>query len=471
MTKIKNIYNFLDSKKTFKTLIILYAIISVVIFLFNLDAFSGDQYTYMYYAKGMHAGKYTYWYMLKDYVPDTFRNPGYPIFIYLFSFISDSMKLIKLTNFIAFATAIYLVFRIIDLYTKQPSYTIKNIFLFLMIFNSHLLIYIDFIFPEVIMFFLITLLVYLNIRLSKQKISTYIILGLLYGVIFQIRPVILFFPFIKFGIELFLQKKNFSVIKNLTLVIVFIATMLPYGYWNYKNNGVFNITSLEGGGGVMHLSYWGFKMPNHLETRYWRNIVEEDLIIFTPKEDVPRNIEAFNKEWDFIDSTCAQYLTDADRKNIPLMKQHPELFVTYNGRYTYEREKLLKKLAVQHFLDDPIFTLKVKVYTAFRLWVTGIKRKTFESNNPVSLFIGIAPAVITGITLLLALIFIPLAIFRRKFNYIFLLPILLLVGYYGFIHLPFAIQARYTVPVRPLLMMITAICIFELYFRKEVPND
>ena len=142
MTKIKNIYNFLDSKKTFKT--ILYAIISVVIFLFNLDAFSGDQYTYMYYAKGMHAGKYTYWYMLKDYVPDTFRNPGYPIFIYLFSFISDSMKLIKLTNFIAFATAIYLVFRIIDLYTKQPSYTIKNIFLFLMIFNSHLLIYIDF---------------------------------------------------------------------------------------------------------------------------------------------------------------------------------------------------------------------------------------------------------------------------------------------------------------------------------------
>ena len=134
-------------------------------------------------------------------------------------------------------------------------------------------------------------------------------------------------------------------------------------------------------------------------------------------------------------------------------------------------QKLLKKLAVQHFLDDPIFTLKVKVYTVFRLWVTGIKRKTFESNNPVSLFIGIAPAVITGITLLLALIFIPLAIFRQKFNYIFLLPILLLVGYYGFIHLPFAIQARYTVPVRPLLMMITAICIFEFYFRKEVPND
>jgi len=68
---------------------------------------------------------------------------------------------------------------------------------------------------------------------------------------------------------------------------------------------------------------------------------------------------------------------------------------------------------------------------------------------------------------LLALIFIPLAMVKRKFNYPFLFPILLLIGYYGFIHLPFAIQARYTVPVRPLLMMVTAICIYEIYFRKE----
>ena len=150
------------------------------------------------------------------------------------------------------------------------------------------------VFPEILMFFLITLLVYLDLNLPKQKISSYIFLGLLYGVIFQIRPVILFYPFIKFAMDVFFREKSFPLAKNMLLIVVFISTMMPYGYWNYKTHGIFNVTSLEGGGGVMHLSYWGFKMPNHLEMRYWRNIVEEDLISFTPKEDVDKNINAFN---------------------------------------------------------------------------------------------------------------------------------------------------------------------------------
>ena len=153
------------------------------------------------------------------------------------------------------------------------------------------------------------------------------------------------------------------------------------------------------------------------------------------------------------------------------MKTHPELFVTFNGKFTHEREKLLKKLAIQHFIDDPLFTLKFKTYTFFRLWVTGIKRKIFDSHDPFEIIKGIAPAIVTGFTLLLALFFIPLAMYRRKFNYPFLLPILFLIGYYGFIHLPFVIQARYTIPVRPLLMMVTAICIFEIYLKNEKQNE
>ncbi len=468
MSDFRNSISFLNNRKTFIVLFSLYFIIGISFFVFNLGTISNDHYTYMYYSKGMHMDRYSYWYMLKDYIPDTFRNPGYPSFIYILSFLSEDIRLIYFVHFIVFFAAIFIVFKIIDfIYTSTPNFLIKNLFLLMMIINSHFFLYIDTVFPEVLMFFLIALLVYLDLILSKQKITSYLILGILYGVIFQIRPVILFFPFIKFVVDIYFQKRHFSVVKNLLLIIVFISTMLPYGYWNYKTHHVFKVTSLEGGGGVMHLSYWGFKMPNYLETRYWRNEVKEDLISFTPKEDVEKNIIAFNKEWDFIDSSCAQYLTEVDKKNLPTMKAHPELFVTYNGKYTYEREKLLKKLSVQHFIDDPVFTLKVKTYTVFRLWVTGIKRKAFVNNNPVEILKGVAPAIVSGFTLLLALIFIPMAMIKRKFNYPFILPILILIAYYGFIHIPFAIQARYTVPVRPLLMMITAICIFELYFRKE----
>jgi hypothetical protein len=267
-------------------------------------------------------------------------------------------------------------------------------------------------------------------------------------------------------LEYFLNRRSFSIVRNATLLIVFILTMLPYGFWNYRNHGIFSVTSIEGGGGVMHLSYWSFKMPDYLETRYWRNVVNKDLISFTPDAEVPANIAAFNREWDYIDSSCAKYLTEKDRRNLPLMMEHPNLFVTYNGRYTHEREKLLKKLAVQHFIHDPVFTLKVKTYTAFRLWITGIKRQTFKSHDPVVILKGIIPALVTGFTLLLAIVFIPAAMIRKKFNRRLLIP-LVFVLYYGFIHIPFAIQARYTVPVRPLLMLITCVCIYELYFKAK----
>ncbi|MFN8238756.1 MAG: hypothetical protein U0T77_11355 [Chitinophagales bacterium] len=42
------------------------------------------------------------------------------------------------------------------------------------------------------------------------------------------------------------------------------------------------------------------------------------------------------------------------------MKQHPELFATYNATYTNEREQLLKTIAVNHYLSDFGYSVKLK---------------------------------------------------------------------------------------------------------------
>jgi hypothetical protein len=457
------------SRNTFYILIVLYlCVIAFDIFLFSNDVMrGGDYYTYSYYTRGLHMGRYSYWYFLDEYIPDTFRNPGFGYIIYLLSFISDSPLTLVIVNLFAFLGAIYLLCRIVDKLNLTKEYTIKNILMLLMLLNAHLPFYINLYFPEVIMFFLLTLIVYVDLYFPKNKLYTYILLGLLFGIAFQLRSVIIFYPFIRFVLFAFFEKKNFPLVKNIVLLLVYVGSMMPYAYWNYKQNKVFSVTSLEGGGGVMHLGYWGFKMPDYLETRYWRNVVMKDLIAFTPDKDVPENIKAFNREWDYIDSSCAKYLTDKDRRNLPLMRMHPDLFVTYNGIYTYERDKLLKKLTFQHFIDDPVFSLKVKAYTFFRVWITGIKRKTFKQHSAFAIFKGIAPGVVTGFTFFLAMIVISIAMVRRKFNWPVYFPVLIFALYYGSIHILFAIQARYSVPVRPLLMMLTAICIFELCFRDK----
>jgi hypothetical protein len=73
----------------------------------------------------------------------------------------------------------------------------------------------------------------------------------------------------------------------------------------------------------------------------------------------------------------------------------------------------------------------------------------------------------TGLTLLLAMAFVPLAFLRRKISRSFWLPVLIITVYWGLIHVPFVIQARYTIPVRLLLIALIAVSIHGLYFKKE----
>jgi hypothetical protein len=444
-------------------------IYSLIVLLLTKDMVGNDSTTYIGYFEGWAKGRYTYWYELKDYIPDTFRNPGFPFFIFVLCLLSKKIFFLQAVQFCLYCFTLILLMRIIVNYQYKTSIPLL-IFTALALINPVIPLHNAIIVPETLTGFLLVFILYIRIFFSESR-KKYIGLGFLFGVLFQVRPVVFFLPFLLFVIDWRVQKKSFSWLKNATMLVIYVVSMLPYGYWNYKTHGIFSVTSLEGGGGVLHLGYWSLKMPGYTEKRYWNNSTPEGLIVFTPHNQVAENIRTFEREWDVIDSSCAKYLTEVDRKNMAHMKSDGARFVTFNGRYTYEREKLLKQLAFKHYKEDWGYTLKVKTYTAFRLWITGLRKSDLNKQKPYETIKALIAPVTTGLTLLLAVLLIPVAFYKRKQAMSYWLPMLITVIYWGGIHIPFAIQARYTIPARLLLIALTAVAAYELFFNKEKQNQ
>jgi len=149
------------------------------------------------------------------------------------------------------------------------------------------------------------------------------------------------------------QGHGFDYVYQALTVVVFLLTTLPYGFWNKEHNGVFSITSMEGGGGLIHSAQWAFKMPGYREERYWGNAFQYEIISEKDTQKVKQNIIDFNKEWDYIDSCCKPYITQSDSEIIKYMAHHKsDLWMTYNAKYTLERERILKQITIKHYKQD-----------------------------------------------------------------------------------------------------------------------
>lgn len=461
--------NILNKKSTFYFLLCIVGFITLLFFYINIDTLSGDHFTYLYYIKGMHQGRYSYWYFLKDYLPDTFRNPGFPVLLYLLSFLNDSILFIKIIQLLILGLTIFFTLKIIERY--ENSLVLKNIFLTLVAINFVVLPYPAFIYPETIMMFLISVIVYIEISFEENTWKKYIVLALLYGYCFQVRPVIVFIPVIRFLFFAF-QYKKVAVFKNLTFLFIFVGTLLPYGFWNLKHHKQFKITPIEGGAGAMYLGYWSPKLINYKEEKYWRNVMYKDVFFnFADIKDVPHNVNLFNNEMDSVDKICAKYITQKDSANMLIMKNYPHLFVTLNTQYTDEREKILKSLAVKHYLRDWQYTIKLKAYTFFRLWYTSLTLEETHKQTLLTLLPTITAFVTTFTTLLLFIFYFSYCLFKRRdIIYTLILPLLLCL-YFDIFHVPFVIQSRYTIPVRMLYLFSLAFMIYKIHFSKKILNE
>lgn len=472
MLPVSPVSRFFASLTLFRVVLALVVLCGVAVCYASSGQGGGDHHSYLSYVEGIKHGRYSCWWFYPDYVPDTLRNPGYPAFLYLLSFISPSVSLIQVVQVFLYVGAVgLLLYAIRRQYADgQGSYLlIANLFLLLLLPNLNIAHYASQVIPEVLNTFLIAAYFTLVVFWAPGSWRRAVVLALIGGAAFQTRPVFLFLPVIQLGLEWLLRRPQFRIGPALVQLLLFGLTMIPYGLWNQRNHGQFRITSLEGGAGIMQLGFWSFRMPGYFEHRNFGNIMGNEAVRFVDDAEVPAYIAAYEREWDGIDRELRPYYTRLDSLYLDSMRTHqPFMIMTRSSRLTAKREELMVQRTLQHIREEPGYYFKTRIFTFFRLYITGVQLDDWaKAKGPVGHLKVLYPFLVSATTFLLALILIPLALWRRRVGGFAFWFALLITAYFGAIHVPFAIQARYTTPVRLLLIYATAVSAGSLIQRRR----
>ena len=457
------VVRFLAKKEVLWTLLVLNALVTLGILWASRGTILSDTWSYLGLAEGILHGQYSMWWPLGDGYPDTFRTPGYPLFVAFFLGLFGNWHSVLVAQFILYALSIYLALRTIDL--SGGGRAARSVFLIILVPMVNVPFYIGQLYTEIPVMAAIGLAVYLAARDRDWTWRTAVAIGLLMGFIFQCRPAFLLFPVAYAACALVLDRPHAHVRELLLMLAVFGATLLPFGFWSLANHGVFKVTPLQGAGSYMHLGYWSGKTPGYTDHFYLGNFNGDEVMRFTPKDSVPANIRAYEEEWNWINGRINPLLTAKDTAMREAQHRLTHTHPTYNTAYTMLREKLLMDKAVQHYLDDPWYTLAFKSYSAVRLWVIGIQVGEFRSASAAGKLQMLFATLGTGLVFLVFIIFVPLAYLRGVLSVRTTWPILLYLAYSTVIHLPFTIQSRYTVPVRLLMFILMAMAIMGLLKR------
>ncbi|HEX5653380.1 MAG TPA: hypothetical protein VFX58_09920, partial [Chitinophagaceae bacterium] len=136
--------------------------------------------------------------------------------------------------------------------------------------------------------------------------------------------------------------------------------------------------------------------------------------------------------------------------------------------YTNAREKILNRLLKKHISSSPGYYIQTRIYTAARIWFTGINKEELQKASFMGKLKLLYPFLVTFTCIFGGLITVLILIFKRILSWKIYWPLFLLIGYFGLIHIPFAIQARYTVPVHMFILFLLSAGIATLAVDKTV---
>lgn len=460
---------WLRSERTITWLLVANMVVALGMVYVTWGNLLGDTGSYLGLAEGILHGNYSMWWELPGSYPDTFRTPGFPLFIAVIMKVFGTWKAVIGVNLVLYWLGLLLTLWTIKVIDARPE--VRNLFLLLLLPLLNVPFYIGQVYPEIPSLFGISAVLYMLHRKSHIDIGQALALGLLYGFIFQCKPIFLLFPLLVPLVGWAVQRKGFAFKAHVIAAAVFVITLLPYGIWNRAHHGIFSVTPLEGGAGVMHFGVWAGKIPGYTEKVYWHNFTGDELIRFTPEDSIPANIKAYEEEWVVVNEKLAPLLTPHDSLMLAsgsIVSNSPA--PTYNTAYTLERERLLKKLTIDDALKWPGYILAYKSYSAVRLWVIGIQRADFEKASwPKRIELLYGP-LSTGVLFLLFIVFVPVAYIKRRVKLKDTWAFLLVLIYFGLLHIPFVIQARYTTPVRFAMLAILASALLSFKGRRQEKN-
>ena len=403
---------------------------------------SGDHQSYWELARGILQGRYSVWHSLDPYPPDTFRTPGYPLFLALASLGGTSLRALLVVQAALYLAAVGLVCRILRRLVPDDLLP-RTLFLLVLVPNVQLVYYTALVLPECLLGFLIV--AYLDAETAGRH---WAICGLLLGAMILVRPVYLLYPLVRVGLGLLAAADRQAATRRaLGVTAVAIAVMLPYGAWNQVQFGLFRLIPLEGSAPNVHMGFWQHRLPGKVTHRYWRsNFQGRELIPFVSDADANRYLEAYHREWDAIETEAAPYFTETDRRHQAKFDETPTLFTTYSRQYTVARAKIIEQYTWNHVRAEPGYYLATRLYTAVRLWMTGVNLRTISQPGLRAKVAALYPTLIT-LGLAGGLLLTAVRALRGQPELRGTLPIWSLLVYAWLVHVPVTIQSRYTVPL------------------------
>lgn len=469
---------YLNSTRTTGFLVALHvAMLLVVVYIPQPP--SPDEMTYMSLAESMEHGSYSVWYGEYDPAPiEVHRTHGYPAFLLAIRSISSSKMLLR-----AVQATLHLLTLLIGVHylRRSPLATYKaNSFLFLMLPQLQLLYYVGQVFPEVLISFFLTALALSYTSHGVRPFHTVLRIVLL-GAAFWVRPIVLLLPLFILIADLLLLRgmARLSAFKRHAIVALGFALVapIPFGLWNLKSHGRFSPVPLTGSAVISNLGLWQLRLPGYGTIRYFQyNTFGREFIPWVDTSTAATYFAQYEAQWDRIEERAAPYMSTADMERVPRMMEHPWLWATRSADYTVALDRAIAKENLAMVKAEPFYYLVTRLYTAARLWITNInlpmERTIYRVTPGVHPIVGrpqnasgwvmaCVPFAVTFFSFGLGLPFLMISVWRNRRVWFERRYLLYVIAYVWFVHIPMAIQSRYTVPVHVLAILCITLALTD----------
>ncbi len=383
---------------------------------------------------------------------DTFRTPVYPAFAAFFYALFGAKPWIVLLVQVVLNTASgFLLFRICHRLFSNSAVGYAALLLFA--FDPQQIIFSTYLYTDILFVFILLLCVLLLIRgVQENKISLFVVSGILSGILILTRPIAIYLPAV-LGFFVFIwAKTDFVQRLKYTVVLVVLAylVIVPWMYRNYKLYDHFELSSING----YNLLFYNaaFTEVNHTQKTY-EQVCDEfvrlsrDAAPEKLKPDMPNSMEerlhglTFEKS-DVYNEVAKKYL----RQHLfAAVKAH--LSGSIKLHLNMGSEVIMKRLH-----------LPVKQWTDTEKYSGGIfqlAEKYFSTKTSGEIVIGLFVLLFLGVVYVTALLgIIELAFLQRQ--WMVCLFILLIIGYFaglsGIFYTP-----RFRLPFMPFYMVLSGV--------------
>lgn len=342
-----------------------------------------------------------------DGTPTTQRPPVYPMILALiYSVAGHNQTAAKIFQCFADAFTVLFIFLISS---KIFSIEISIISSILVALYPPLIVYNGIIGAEIIFTFTLALAIYFLIKAEMEnEFTCWLLAGLFFGINAMTRSNAIFFPLLYSVVRFFVVGEK-GLSRSFAFVLVFIITLLPWSFRNYKTCGTF--TPLAAGAGGL----------------FWASTV-------------------------------------ADFSGMPAPAPMGRYYKEVKDRTFQEQDVFAYSVAIRNVFSNPLFYLKM-VARRFLFVVSEPVGKNLASRKFPS--VGFVMSMLYAIMTMVAF----WGIYRvvKNGDWIKSLPIVVLVIYFMVVNSLIASVPRYRLPVEPFVLCFAVYGVSE-FFKKKITD-